>query len=353
MRPVVKEAESYTSSAFIDETGKEVITDLIITREVMGNEYPQAVVMGWLPMDCFYEGLAPVLVWFFATYYDGVSLQRGLIERMCYIDKTGNIVIATDYEQTIQGNCFSEGLALVKGEGGIGYIDKQGNEVIPCQYDFAWSFHEGLARVIRGNKWGFIDKTGKEVVPLIYDTVFDFHEGLAHVSIGVKNGFIDRQGNIVIPMEYGGASDFNEGVAWVTKDGLSGVIKNPLDRLIKVSIDGEFVYFDQPPILDNSRVFVPMRAIFQALGADVVWDAKTQTITATKCGDTVVMTIGSKIMRKNGQEVALSVAPVVVSSRTMVPARAVAEAFDAEVTWNAEQKTVYVKTKPYSLALRQ
>lgn len=52
-----------------------------------------------------------------------------------------------------------------------GFIDKKGNEVIPCEYDEVDYFHDGLAYVAKGNKWGYIDKSGREVTPFIYDEV--------------------------------------------------------------------------------------------------------------------------------------------------------------------------------------
>ena len=55
---------------------------------------------------------------------------------------------------------FSEGLALVKLNGKYGYIDKQGNEVIPLKYDYANNFLEGLALVRLNGKYGYIDKQG-------------------------------------------------------------------------------------------------------------------------------------------------------------------------------------------------
>ena len=54
--------------------------------------------------------------------------------------------------------------------GGWGFIDKKGNEVIPCMYDYAFDFSEGYAAVMLGGKgslsgkWGFIDKTGKPLL---------------------------------------------------------------------------------------------------------------------------------------------------------------------------------------------
>ena len=52
-----------------------------------------------------------------------------------------------------------------------GFIDKTGNEVVPCKYDIASDFREGLAIVEMNGKRGYIDKTGREVTPVKYDEI--------------------------------------------------------------------------------------------------------------------------------------------------------------------------------------
>lgn len=49
-------------------------------------------------------------------------------------------------------------MALVNDGSKYGYIDKSGNEVVPCRYDYASGFSEGMALVSKGEKWGFIKK---------------------------------------------------------------------------------------------------------------------------------------------------------------------------------------------------
>ena len=49
------------------------------------------------------------------------------------------------------------------------------------------------------------------------------------------------------------------------------------DLLITVFIDGKQVEFDVPPMLNGGRTLVPMRAVFEALGAEVTWDNDTNT----------------------------------------------------------------------------
>ena len=88
---------------------------------------------------------------------------------------------------------------------------------------------------------------------------------------------------------------------------------------------------------------VPLRAIFEALGADVDWDDATKTITAVKGETTIKMQIGNDKMTRNGTESTLDSAPVIIDSRTLVPVRAIAESFGSDVSWDGETKTVIIK----------
>ncbi|MDD4843600.1 MAG: stalk domain-containing protein [Anaerotignum sp.] len=104
---------------------------------------------------------------------------------------------------------------------------------------------------------------------------------------------------------------------------------------IKVYVDSQAVSFDQAPIIIDDRTLVPMRAIFQALGSEVSWYEPTKTVTSTKDGDTFVLVIGQTGLYKNGQLVyTMDVPARIINDRTMVPVRAIAEAFDAEVNWD-------------------
>lgn len=111
---------------------------------------------------------------------------------------------------------------------------------------------------------------------------------------------------------------------------------------IQVYIEGEKQSYEQPPVNSNGNVLVPLRAIFESLGATVEWNSSTQTVTATREGRTVVLTIGSKTAYINGAAVTLSAEPQLVNGYTMVPVRFVSEAFGGEVEWNGEASSVVV-----------
>ena len=117
------------------------------------------------------------------------------------------------------------------------------------------------------------------------------------------------------------------------------------DGEITVCINGEQVLFDVPPQTINDRTMVPMRAIFEALGATVDWDEEEQSITSTHGGITIYMAVGNPVMRVDGEEITLDAAPVKINDRTLVPVRAVAESFEAEVLWDEDAQRVDIKTQ--------
>jgi len=101
-----------------------------------------------------------------------------------------------------------------------------------------------------------------------------------------------------------------------------------------VTFNGHPVMFDVEPVNVNNRVFVPFRAIFEKMGADVQWDESTRTVTATRGNTTVQLVIGSTTARVNGQARTLDAAPFIQNGRTLVPLRFVSEAFGAEVEYD-------------------
>lgn len=104
---------------------------------------------------------------------------------------------------------------------------------------------------------------------------------------------------------------------------------------ISVFVDGEALSFDQPPIIQDDRTLVPMRGIFQALGAEVTWDEPSQTVMAVNGNDVMLFRIGDAGLYKNGQLVyTMSVPAQIVNDRTLVPIRAIAESFGAQVDWD-------------------
>lgn len=111
---------------------------------------------------------------------------------------------------------------------------------------------------------------------------------------------------------------------------------------INVTVDMTPINFDVEPKILNNRTMVPMRAIFDALNADISWDDSTKTVTATKDSITIKTTIGSKEISINGKTKQIDTAPVIENSRTLVPIRFISESLGCRVSWDDNSKTVSV-----------
>lgn len=114
---------------------------------------------------------------------------------------------------------------------------------------------------------------------------------------------------------------------------------------VTVLVDGHALTFDQPPVIQDDRTLVPMRAIFQALGAQVFWEESSQTVTALAAQDTLQFRIGDAGLYKNGQlAYTMAVPAQIINERTLVPVRAIAESFGAAVSWDEPGYTVTIQS---------
>lgn len=126
---------------------------------------------------------------------------------------------------------------------------------------------------------------------------------------------------------------------------VDGTIKNYASydpNSINISIDGNYIKFDVQPQIINGRTLVPMRKIFEELGAKVDWDDSTRTAIGTKENIVVKFTIDDYTMYKNESAKALDVPAQLINGRTLIPLRAVSEAFDCQVGWDGNDSIVSI-----------
>ncbi|MFM9414457.1 copper amine oxidase N-terminal domain-containing protein [Peptococcus simiae] len=111
-------------------------------------------------------------------------------------------------------------------------------------------------------------------------------------------------------------------------------------------VNGEKVLIDAPAVINNSRTFVPLRAVAEAFGVKVDYDNASRSITLTQGDKVVKMTVDNKAYTVNGLAHNMDVAPYIVAQagRTMVPARFAAEPFGfvADFTQNTDGSTANV-----------
>lgn len=254
------------------------------------------------------------------------------------------------YEVNVYEGVDQDGYISVAKNGKGGLIDTEGNVIIPCKYDDLYDAEE-LENVKSGNNIEVKAYTGKYYEAYFmpyyyYEYGVNYYNGLAVVQEKseetAKVGIVDENDNIVVPFIYDMITACYDDACWVLKDGKWGTIA--IDRSkVSVKLNGEEIEFDQIPLIINGRTLAPLRAIFEKLGAEVLWDDATRTIKATKDGTTVELTIDKKEMKKNGEAIVLDEAPQIISERTLVPVRAISEAFDCKVTWEAETHTVLIE----------
>ncbi|HEY9060475.1 MAG TPA: copper amine oxidase N-terminal domain-containing protein [Pseudobacteroides sp.] len=111
---------------------------------------------------------------------------------------------------------------------------------------------------------------------------------------------------------------------------------------ITVIVNNNIVKFDVFPVIENGRTLVPVRAIFEALGAVVTWNANTRTAIGVKGTRTVNIKVDSTDATINGIHKKLDVPAKIIQNRTLVPLRFISESLGSIVSWNGETRTAKI-----------
>ena len=111
---------------------------------------------------------------------------------------------------------------------------------------------------------------------------------------------------------------------------------------VEVKLDGKYITFDVLPRLVNDRTMIPVRAVAEAFGADVDWDEETETVIIENGSVKILMKLGENFFTKNGEKIELDAPAFETDGRTLVPARAIAESLDCKVDWDDKTQTALV-----------
>jgi len=111
---------------------------------------------------------------------------------------------------------------------------------------------------------------------------------------------------------------------------------------VTIKIDGNVVKSDVAPVIENDRVLVPVRSIFEYMGGKVFWDDTTKTVIIIKGNDVISMVINKTVVAVNEKIVTLDVPSRIINSRTMVPIRFISENFNMKVQWDSDTYTVNI-----------
>ena len=96
--------------------------------------------------------------------------------------------------------------------------------------------------------------------------------------------------------------------------------------------------------LKNNITLIPLRAMAEETGFNIEYIEETKEIRLTKEDKEIVFKIGDKKAISNGAEITLNAAPEIINNRTLVPARAVSDAFGYDIEWDGERRLVEITT---------
>ena len=113
---------------------------------------------------------------------------------------------------------------------------------------------------------------------------------------------------------------------------------------ISVSVNSSMITLPTSPIIENGTTLVPMRAIFEAFGMNVNWNDATKTVIAKNDKSEIKLTLGSSTAYINGKAITLLVPAKSINGSTMVPVRFVSEALGNNVEWDPESKEIRISS---------
>lgn len=113
---------------------------------------------------------------------------------------------------------------------------------------------------------------------------------------------------------------------------------------VKVLVDNIRLDLPLEPVIVDGRTLVPLRAIFEALGASVRWDQATRTVTGIQGGRIIRLQIDKRTALVDGKKVSLDVAPTIKNGSTLVPVRFIAESLGAKVDWDINTRSVLINS---------
>lgn len=120
---------------------------------------------------------------------------------------------------------------------------------------------------------------------------------------------------------------------------------NALEEAPIIKIDDTILGFENPPVTESDRTLVPMRFLFEQLGAEVEWDAETETATATNINRAVTFAINDTTATVNGSAATMDVPARLIGDKTYVPLRFLSEELGYTVKWDEDTRMATVITK--------
>lgn len=132
---------------------------------------------------------------------------------------------------------------------------------------------------------------------------------------------------------------------WLIGFALTGVTALAAGPGAVVKVNGKVVNFaGTKPQTVTGRMMVPVRGVFEAIGAYVEYNPVHHRVNAKRANETIELKAGDKVAKRNGAEIELDVAPLTMNGRMMVPLRFIAESLGADVNYTKATNTVDIFT---------
>ncbi|QHT58604.1 hypothetical protein GXP70_00485 [Paenibacillus lycopersici] len=115
---------------------------------------------------------------------------------------------------------------------------------------------------------------------------------------------------------------------------------------IGIQLNGTYITVNPKPRIMNGSTFIPLRGVFEKLGATLSYNAKDKSIDIIKDSTTIHLQIGNKTATVDDKPITLTTVPFTdMNGTTFVPLRFASEALDAAVTWDAANWTAVIHSK--------
>lgn len=123
-------------------------------------------------------------------------------------------------------------------------------------------------------------------------------------------------------------------------------LANELDNISNspyVKYNNQILAFEQPPVIENDYTLVPIRFLFEQMGADVTWNQETQTATITQDNTAITFGIDDTNASVNGNNVSMDIPARLINDKTMVPVRFLSEELGYTVNWDGENRIITIE----------
>ena len=254
------------------------------------------------------------------------------------VTANGKIIVAVGYDGTIltstNGETWTKRNSWTKNN--LNRIIWDGRQFVAVG---EWNT---VVRSSDGIKWDALAENKNDVMS---DIIWNGKEYLSAYDYGKIAGFdnLKKWNKTMSENDIGVSSILWNGYRYIAA---GSTIKTAIpENLVKVVVDGRPIVFDVAPQIANDSALIPVRAVFEALGAHVQWDGKTQTVTVSNKDTEIYFKIGEKTAQVNEKTVNIATPAVIIGNKTFAPIRFIAENLNMEVTWDKDTNTVFISTK--------